>query len=190
MDECMKKRIETTLKENLKEKRLIHTYAVADEAEKLATRYGEDIERARTAALLHDMYRNLSPAAMTMYIKQLAIDDRYIGNVNLAHSKIAAVVMKLNYGIEDEDMINAVSYHTTGRAGMSLLEKIIFLADAIEPARNYPGVDEVRKEAYIDIDRACILSLEGTISFLRSKDAYIDSDTIDALNYLKEQRNI
>ena len=82
------------------------------------------------------------------------------------------------------------SFHTTGRAGMSKLEKIIFLADAIEPGRNYPTVDEIRKLAYVDLDEACIASMERTVQYTRKKGEYLDPDTIDALNDLKEKRNV
>ncbi|MDO4393276.1 MAG: bis(5'-nucleosyl)-tetraphosphatase (symmetrical) YqeK [Bacillota bacterium] len=184
-DEKMIERIECCLKENLKPSRLEHTYAVADEAVKLAEIYGADPEKARLASLFHDMYRNLSTQALDMYIRQLGIPDRYKGNLNLAHSKVAAEIMRNNYNIDDEDMINAVSYHTTGRADMSILEKIVFIADAIEPKRNYPGVDEIREKAYKDIDEAILLALGSTIKYLKAKDAYIDSDTIDAYEYLR-----
>ena len=111
-------------------------------------------------------------------------------NANLSHSKVAAEIMKRDYGIEDEDMINAVSFHTTGRAGMSRLEKIIFLADAIEPGRNYPSVEETRRLAYIDLDKACISSLERTVEYIRGKGEYLDPDTVNALNYLKEKQDL
>lgn len=184
-DEALITRLNEFLKENLKDHRLEHTYKVADEAVKLAEKYGVDKDTAYMAGLFHDMYRNLPNNAMNMYIRHLNIPERYCDNSNLAHSKIAAAVMKNNYNIEDEELLNAVSYHTTGRADMSLLEKIVFIADAIEPGRKYPGVDKIREAAYEDIDRACMISLEGTIKFLTSKEAYIDPDTIKALEYLK-----
>ena len=73
---------------------------------------------------------------------------------------------------------------------MSLLEKIVFLADAIEPGRNYPTVEETRKLAYLDLDRACISSLERTIEYINKKGEYLDPDTVDALEDLKEKRNL
>ena len=94
--------------------------------------------------------------------------------------------MERDYGITDRDIINAVSYHTTGRAGMSLLEKIIYIADAIEPGRNYPGVEDVRVLAWQDLDRACLLSLERTIDFVRGQGNFLDSDTLEARDYLLE----
>ena len=95
--------------------------------------------------------------------------------------------MERDYNIDDADIVNAVSFHTTGRAGMSKLEKIIFLADAIEPLRQYPAVQDIRKLAYVDLDQAIIRSLERTIAYIRERGEYLDPDTQNALNDLKEK---
>lgn len=183
-------RIKNYIESNLKEKRLAHTYAVAQEAGRLAVRYGEDPQKAEIAAFFHDMCRNMSVDVMNMYLRHMKLPVKYMDNPNLAHGKIAAEIMKRDYGIYDEDIINAVSYHTTGRAGMSKLEKIIFLADAIEPARSYPSVEETRALAYVDLDRACISSLERTVEYIQGKGDYLDPDTIKAKNDLKEKKSL
>ena len=188
--DCTKNKIVSYIERNLSEKRLTHTYSVRDEAVKLAEIYGADTGKAELAALFHDMFRSTSVDIINMYVRHLGLPERFLGNVNLAHSKIAAEIMKRDYLVSDEDIINAVSYHTTGRAGMSLLEKIVFLADAIEPGRNYPTVEETRKLAYLDLDRACISSLERTIEYINKKGEYLDPDTVDALEDLKEKRNL
>lgn len=180
----VRERIEKYINENLKEKRLKHTYSVAKEAVKLSQRYGEDEEKAYLAALFHDMFRSAPVNALNMYIKHLDLPKKLIDNPNLAHGKIAAEIMRRDYGVADEDIINAVSYHTTGRANMSRLEKIIFLADAIEPGRNYPSVEKTRKLAYEDLDEACINSLKRTVEYVNSKGEYLDQDTVDALDFL------
>ena len=95
--------------------------------------------------------------------------------------------MERDFGIRDRDIINAVSYHTTGRAGMSLLEKVIFIADAIEPGRDYPGVDDLRRLAYVDLDKACLLSLTRTAEFVREQGIYLDDDTLAAKEYLEKE---
>lgn len=186
----LKKEITAYIENNLKEKRLKHTYSVVSEAVKLAEHYGEDVQRAELAALFHDMFRSTPVAALNMYIRQLGLPENIMDNPNLSHGKIAAAVMKKNYGIEDEEILNAVSYHTTGRAGMSRLEKIIFLADAIEEGRNYPTVEETRKLAYVDLDRACINSLERTVEYISGIGEYLDPDTINAIKDLKEKLEI
>lgn len=183
----IKSKITEYIEQNLKKKRLIHTYSVAEEAKKLAEIYGESQQKAEVAALCHDMFRSASAETLNMYIKQFGLSQRLINNVNLAHSKVAAEIMKREYDIKDNDLINAVSFHTTGRAGMSTLEKIIFLADAIEPNRKYPGVEETRRLAYIDLDKACISSLKRTIEYIKTKGEYLDPDTVNALNDLKEK---
>lgn len=169
---------------NLTEKRRIHTYAVAEEAKKLAQRYGEDVERAEIAALFHDFFRGVPEQALNGYVRQLGLSTSYLDNANLAHSKIAAYIMEQDYQIKDQDILNAVSYHTTGRENMSKLEKIIYLADAIEPNRSYPGVEEIRELAYRDLDEACLLSLQHSIDFVSNRGLYLDQDTVMARDSL------
>lgn len=188
--DCTKDRITEYIEQHLKATRLKHTYSVAEEAVKLAKQYGEDPQKAELAALCHDMVRNEAPETLDAYVREFGLPERLADNVNLSHGKVAAELLKRDYGVTDEDIINAVSFHTTGRAGMSTLEKIIFLADAIEPGRDYPSVEKLRKTAYTDLDRACMDSLAGSVEFVRSKGEYLDPDTVDALNYLKEKQNL
>ncbi|MDD4376962.1 MAG: bis(5'-nucleosyl)-tetraphosphatase (symmetrical) YqeK [Eubacteriales bacterium] len=173
---------------NFSQKRKEHTEGVVKTAIELARIYGEDEEKAEIAALFHDMFRGSSESVLNYYVKHLNLDPKYIDNCNLAHGKIASVIMERDYGIKDKDIINAVSYHTTGRAGMSKLEKIIYIADAIEPGRNYPGVLELRKLAYENLDKACEESLKHTIEFVESKGQYLDIDTLLARDYLEKRR--
>lgn len=188
--DCIKAEIIKYIETNLTEKRLRHTYSVAAEAVRLAEKYGCDTQKAELAALCHDMFRSKPARELDMYVKNFGLPEKLLGNVNLSHGKVAAEMMKREYHIDDDDMINAVSFHTTGRKGMSVLEKIIFLADAIEPERNYPGVEEMRKIAYVDLDRACISSLERTVKYVGDKGEYLDPDTADALNDLKEKQSL
>ena len=173
----------------LTEKRLRHTAGVTESALHLAGLYGGDAGKIRLAAACHDIFRGRTVDEINELIGRYGLPDRYLGSANLAHSKIAAAYMA-ECGIDDEDVLNAVSYHTTGRAGMSLLEKIIFLADAIEPGRDYPGVDELRGIAERDLDAACIKALENSIVFVRSKGEVLDKDTEAALEYLKKHHKV
>ena len=174
---------------HMTEKRQIHTYAVAEEAKKLARRYGEDMEKAELAGLFHDFFRSVPEKALNGYVRQLGLSPAYLNNANLAHSKIAAYVMEKDYEIQDQDIINAVSYHTTGRANMSKLEKIIYLADAIEPNRLYPGIDEIRELAYKDLDEACLASLSRSIEYVNCRGLYLDQDTVMARDSLAVKIN-
>lgn len=177
--------ISSYIEKNLSEKRKKHIEGVRKTAVCLAERYGVDREKADTAALFHDMFRGVSADVLNYYVKHLGLDSKYLDNVNLAHGKIAAIIMERDYGVKDRDIINAVSYHTTGRAAMSTLEKVIYIADAIEPGRNYPGVDELRKAAGEDLDRACLLSLTRTIDYVKSQGRFLDEDTLRARDYLE-----
>ncbi|QIB69451.1 HD domain-containing protein [Aminipila butyrica] len=180
--DCIVEQIE----KNISEKRKKHIFAMRDTALKLASFYGINPQKAETAALFHDLFRELPQGEMNNWVMQLGLDSKYLNNRNLAHSKIAALLMEKDYGITDPDILQAVSYHTTGRAGMSQLEKIIYLADAIEPGRNYPGVEELRKAAFTDLDQACLLSLSRTIDYVRSQQSPLDDDTVKARDYLME----
>lgn len=172
--ERLKKEIMPYIEEHLKPSRLEHTLNVTKVAKEMAERFGEDVYKAEIAALLHDMAK---------YEKKPGV------NMDFAHSKIGAEMSREIFGIEDEDILNAIAYHTTGRAGMSKLEKIIFLADAIEPGRTYPRVDEIREVAETDLDKACILSLERTIEHVRDeKGWYLHPDSLKAKQYLEENK--
>lgn len=165
MQTMLKEQITTYLHANLKEKRLCHVYGVIEEAKKLAETYGVDSKKAELAALFHDSFRNKG---------------------NLIHGPIAADVMKNTYGIEEEDLCNAVRFHTTGRAGMSSLEKVLYLADAIEPNRSYPGVEKLRILAYKDLDAACLVALKNTIEYLGENGVPLDTNTLEAYKDLKK----
>ena len=179
--------INSYIDKNLSEKRRAHVYGVVETAKKLAEKYGCDINKAETAALFHDMFRSTPVEVLNMYIRQLGLDDTYLNNANLAHGPIAAVIMNRDYGIDDQEVLNAVKYHTTGRAGMSTLEKVIYLAAAIEPGRNYPDVDKVRKLAEISLEKACLFSMEHSINYIRERGLFLHEDTIKARDYLLEK---
>ncbi len=183
------KEIKEYIERNFSEKRKVHTEGVRKTAIKLARQYGADEKKAEIAALFHDMYRGVPEKTMNYYVKSLGLADKYLDNRNLAHGKVAAIIMQRDFDIEDQDIINAVSYHTTGRAGMSLLEEVIYLADAIEPNRMYPGVNELRHVAKTDLDKACLMSLTNTIDFVRSSGNYLDEETILAKEYLERKIN-
>lgn len=178
--------IEVYIEKNLNEKRKKHIYGVVETAKKLAEQYGSDPKKAETAALFHDMFRSTPVEILNMFVRQLHLDPVLMNNANLAHGPIAAVIMQRDYGIEDEDIINAVRYHTTGRENMSLLEKIIYLADAMEPGRAYPGVDQLREIAEESLDQACLFSMERSINYIRERNLFLHEDTIKARDYLKK----
>lgn len=185
--ERLKEKILEYIRMNLKESRLQHTYRVAETAVAMARREGADVRKAEIAALLHDCARNLPTEKLNSLIEELGLPERYRDNVNLSHSKVGAAFAGRLFNIVDREILDAISYHTTGRCRMTTLEKIVFLADAIEPGRDYPGVEAIRKAAEKSLDKGCLMSLEGTIGFLEAADKFIDTDTIDAFNDIKEK---
>ncbi|MBE5035650.1 bis(5'-nucleosyl)-tetraphosphatase (symmetrical) YqeK [Gallibacter intestinalis] len=187
-DKNYRKEIEKYVKSHLSDKRWNHTVNVVSEAEKLCQMYGGDMEKCVTAAIFHDVVKELPNEELNALVRKFGFDEKYIDSPNLSHGKIAAALLKHEWGIDDEDIINAVSYHTTGRAGMSKTEKIVFIADAIEPTRVYNGVEAIRKATYEDLDRGCLKSLTDTVEHLKEKGvSYIDEDTLRAREWFEEQ---
>lgn len=187
-DKNYRKEIEKYVRNHLSDKRWNHTVNVVSEAEKLCHMYGGDMEKCVTAAIFHDVVKELPNEELNALVRKFGFDEKYIDSPNLSHGKIAAALLKHEWGIDDEDIINAVSYHTTGRAGMSKTEKIVFIADAIEPTRVYNGVEAIRKATYEDLDRGCLKSLTDTVEHLKEKGvSYIDEDTLRAREWFEEQ---
>ena len=183
-----KKQILNIVKQNTGKSRFEHTLRVADLATKLAIHYGVDVDKTWLAAVLHDLEKNISLDENDRLVKMYGLDDKYIGNQNLSHSKLAAVVSRDKLGIYDEDILNAIAFHTTGRADMSMLEKIIFVADTCEEGRTYKEASMLRKKAFEKIDDVCIFILKFLKESVENKGLVVDEDTIRALRYLKEKR--
>lgn len=178
------------LKDELKKSRFEHTLGVEFTSASLAMRYGADIFKARIAGLLHDCAKNVSDDKQLDLCKKykLPISETEKKLPYLLHAKLGAYMAKKEYGIKDEDILNAIEYHTTGRINMTLLEKIVFVADYIEPSRDKaPRLDEIRVEAFQDIDNATLMIFDDTISYILSTDGVIDSTTLDAYNYLRDE---
>ena len=134
----------------LSEKRYNHSVCVAREAVRLAKRYGADGKKAEIAGILHDIMKETPPEKQLKYMQKFGImlTDTQRRTPKVWHQICGAGYIEHVLGITDEDILSAVRYHTTGRAGMSLLEKIIFTADYISADRDYNGVEEIRQQAY------------------------------------------
>lgn len=174
--------------EHMKPSRRRHTEGVVKTARILAERFGADPDRAVTAAWFHDLVRNLPPEELNGYVRRFRLDPRYLDQPNLSHGRIAAALMAEEYGITDPGILNAVANHTTGRAGMDTLEKVVFLADVIEPGRSHPTVDETRALAETDLDAACIHAMDRTLEYVRDQGITPDPDTIAARNDLAKKQ--
>lgn len=178
--------IKSYLKENLKTKRYEHVLSVRDTAIKLAEIYNEDLEKAKVAALVHDCAKNMSDEQLIKIAEEhkLHIDEICKESPQLLHAPVGAIIARRTMGIENTDILNAVAYHTTGRKNMSLLEKIIYIADYIEPQRNFSGIDELRKAANQDLDVALLKSFDNTIKFVIDRGQLLHLDTIEGRNYI------
>lgn len=166
-------------------RRIPHVLGTEQEAIRLAERYGGDVEKARRAALLHDCTKKLGMEEQLALCKQYGIqlDELEQQEVKLLHSKTGAAIARDIYGVDDE-ICSAIWYHTTGHANMSKLEKIIYLADYIEPSRNFPGVDKLRKVCYEDLDKGLLLGLEMTIEEMTNTGNPVHRATIEARDAL------
>ena len=171
----------------LKHKRIPHVLGTEREAIRLAERYGANVEKARVAALLHDCTKKLEMdeqlALCELY--GIELDELEQKALKLLHSKTGAEIARDMFGVDDE-IYSAIRWHTTGRAGMTKLEKIIYLADYIEPTRDFPGVDELRKACYEDLDGGLLLGLEMSIQEMTNMGNPVHHATVEARDALKK----
>jgi len=178
------------VKKHLPERRYIHTLGVTDTAVMLAKRYGADERKAELAGIFHDYAKYRPKEEMESIIRQENMpQDLLLYDSELWHAPVGAYLVKKEVGIQDEEILDAIRYHTTGRPGMTTLEKVVFLADYIEPNRSFPGVDEVRKAAENSLDEAIVLSLQNTIRFLLSKNQLIYPQTVETYNDIQRKMN-
>jgi len=173
----------------LDENRIPHVVGCELEAVRLAERWGANTELAAEAGILHDITKKLKGSEQLILCEKYGIitDVDEKTNFKLLHSKTGAAFARDKFGICDE-VSSAIYWHTTGRADMTLLEKIIYMADYIEPTRSFEGVDELRRLAYEDIDSAVIMGLQMSLDELKLKNSVPHANSIKALNWLKEHK--
>ena len=177
------------IRPRMPEKRYIHTLGVMETAIALAEKYGEDAKKAETAAILHDLAKYEDEEGMRAIVRENGLDARLLPwGSEILHGPIAAYRAEHELGIRDEDILNAMRYHTTGHANMSRLEQIIYIADMIEPNRNFPGVEPLRQMAQVDLHRAMRACIHHSISFLVEAELAIYPLSIECYNdYLGEE---
>lgn len=187
--------IRLLLEKALTPKRYQHTLGVEYTAAALAMRYDVPLGDARLAGLLHDCAKCLPFEEKIALCNQhqIPVSEIEYQNHELLHAKAGYILAQTEYHITDTDILNAILYHTTGRPGMSLLEKIIFIADYIEPGRKKsPNLTEVRKLAFIDLDQSLIRVMSDTLSYLEGSDGVIDPLTRESYLYysnMEENKN-
>lgn len=174
------------LKSVLKESRYLHSIGVCETAVKMARLYGVDEEKAYIAGLLHDCAKCFSNEEQIKMCRDYGIelDEITLACPAVIHAPLGAAVARAEYGIEDEEILRSIRLHTTGGKNMTRLDKIIYIADMIEPTRDYSGVDELREIAFKNLDEAMKKSLQSTLRFNIQKGTVIHPDTLSAWNSL------
>lgn len=180
------------LQSALSVKRYIHTMGVSEEAVRLAEIFGTQAEqqKAKVAGLLHDCAKDYPKELRERFCKEykVKLDDIMKQQPDLIHPFLGAEVAKREYKVKDEEVLNAIRYHTTGRANMSTLEKIVFIADYIEPNREkFDGLEEARRLAYLDLDMAMKFILEETIAYVKERGRLLHPLSLEALEYYKNK---
>ncbi len=184
--------IRMKLKEKLDEDRYEHTLGVSYTAVCLAMRYGEDLYRAEIAGLLHDCAKCIPDEIKLRKCRKfnIGISAAELANPSLLHAKLGAYYAMNKYGVRDMEVINAIQCHTTGKPAMSTLEKIIFIADYIEPRRDRAeDLPKVRKMAFVDLDRTVYIILKDTLDYLKKKGGPIDPMSEKAYRFYEEEVN-
>ncbi|MCR5687141.1 MAG: bis(5'-nucleosyl)-tetraphosphatase (symmetrical) YqeK [Lachnospiraceae bacterium] len=174
------------LKDSISRKRYLHSIGVSNTAACLAMRYGGDCQSAYYAGLLHDCAKGMSGGELIERAYKAGIEPSEVEleEPDLLHSKVGSVIAKEKYGIDNEDILSAIYYHTTGRPKMTLNEKIVFVADYIEPNRNgLTDLSRIRTMAFTDIDTAVAMMCRNSIDHLKCSDRLIDRITIDTYEY-------
>lgn len=179
-------KIQKSLKTKLKDSRYQHTLGVAYTAASMAMKYSVDVNKAYIAGLLHDCAKYMESEEMLVKAQKFGLDISKAEKVkpDLLHAKLGAYYAKKKYYVEDEEILSSICSHTTGKPNMSLLDKIVYIADYIEPNRNkMPRLDLIRRKAFEDIDECLCMILEDTVAYLKDTGVYMDETTLKTYEY-------
>lgn len=183
--------IKSAVKSNVSEKRYAHTIRVCEEAVQLARHYKVDEEKVMIAALFHDYCKDEPVQLLKDKVMQYDLPTSLFQyDDELLHGPVAAKELIYKFNINDQIIYDAIYYHTTGRPNMSFIEKVVFLADYIEPNRFFNGIDVVREAAYRNMDEAIALALYNSIHFLENKGVIVHPLSIDAYEFYKNKEVI
>lgn len=178
------KRIKEKVKGKLKKKRFLHTEGVVDTAVELCKIYGIDSQKAIVAGYLHDYTKYMKKDEIEEILSKEKIELKEVEkhNLFLVHGYTAAVVARDEFGVDDEEILDAIRYHTFGRINMTTFDMIMYVADAIEPEREYEGIEDLRKLARSDIERAYLKALDHSIKYVVDKGQMIHPNSIESRN--------
>ena len=185
----------TAIRENLKSKlnpfRYEHTLSVSFMCMALAMRYGYDLDKAELAGILHDCAKRYDNETIIKKCRKHSVEltESELMAPSVIHAKLGAWMAEHKYGITDPEILSAIACHTTGKPNMSLLDKILYVADFIEPRRGeIPNLAKMRKLAFVDLDETLFQTMEGILKYLESTGTYIDEMTKEAYEYYKTMR--
>lgn len=172
------------IKKRLSPYRIIHSLNVAEEAKKLAEKYGANPDKAYTAGLVHDIMKDTpdNEQLELLYKHGYQLSETELKSPKTRHAVSGEAFLKYEFKVDDEEILTAVRYHTTARAGMSLLEKVLYIADYISADRDYPDVDVMREKSYRSLEEAMLYGLQFTIMEMVEKGLPIHEDSILAYN--------
>lgn len=177
---------ERKLQSALSIERYIHTMGVVKTALKMADTYKADRYKVQAAALLHDCAKDYPPDMKRRFCKEfhVKVDEIMLSCIDLTHAFLGAEVARREYGVEDEEILDGIRYHTTGRKNMGIIEKIVFIADYIEPNRKaFDTLEEARKLAFEDIDKAMAFILKSTIDYVNERNRPLHPLSVEAYEY-------
>ena len=175
----------------LKPKRMPHVLGTEQEAIRLAKQYGADVRKAQIAALLHDCTKKLNMYEQFNLCDHygIALDELEQKALKLLHAKTGAAVARDLFGVDDE-IYNAIYWHTTGKADMTVLEKVIYMADYIEPSRMFDGVEDLRDAVHTDLDMGLLMGLEDCIAEMVERGSPVHHHTVEAKEYLENREEL
>lgn len=184
--------IRQKLKQNMSEKRYLHSMGVAYTAASLAMRYSADVDQAMLAGWLHDCGKENDEEKLYQIClaNQIEVTEDEKSNLQLLHGKVGALFAQTKYGVFDDEVLSAIRYHITGRPEMSILEKIVFVADFIEPSRTQkskPSLEVMRRVAFENLDKSIVLITKDVIDYLKQSNASIDKESIKTYEYYEMQ---
>lgn len=182
------KEIRIKLEQMLSHQKVLHSIRVQEVGESLAATLGVDKQKVSIACLLHDCAKEKSNEELLQLVEKnhLACDFIERQNPSLLHGKVGALVARDVFGVYDQDILNAIQYHTTGREGMHLIEQIVLVADFIEPKRKFSGIDEIRTLVYNDFGLGLYQVIKKTLLYVVETDRMLHLNTVKALHWIQQ----
>ena len=193
MDAICIKDLKKDLKKEMDDSRFEHTLGVMYTCGALAMRYGCDLDKAMLAGLMHDCAKCMPNAKKLKMAEKhhLEITELERKNPFMLHAKLGAFLARKKYDIEDPEILDAIRWHTTGRPEMTLLDKIVYIADYIEPKRDKaPHLPMIRQKAFVDLDEALVMILRDTLGYLGDSPEHVDSMTKKTYDYYIQECSV